>query len=137
VNFPEHIKRNFSKIYIAVAWTLMVIILLCIPGTMLPSEQGFSIPDFDKFVHIVLFGMLVFLWCFYLSTKNYHLKKLMILFFLVFLFSCALGISMEFIQKCCVPFRDYSEGDIIADMIGASIGYGICNIFLSAENNSP
>lgn len=60
----------------------------------------------------------------------------MILFFISFLFSDALGIAMEFIQKCCIPFRDYSEGDIIADMIGASLGYGICNIWLIEEKNS-
>jgi VanZ family protein len=103
---------------------------------MLPSEQGFSIPDFDKFVHVALFGGLVFLWCFYFSSKKYPTKKLMVLFFLSFLFSNALGISLEFVQKCCIPFRDYSEGDIIADMIGASLSYGVCNIFLAVEENA-
>ena len=136
VNFIDRIKKVLTKIYIPVAWTLVIIILLSIPGSMLPNEQGFSIPDFDKFVHIVLFGVLVFLWCFYFNSKKYPLKKLMLLFFLTFLFSNALGIGMEFVQKYWIPFRDYSEGDIIADMIGAGFSYGICNIWLIGEKNS-
>jgi len=136
VKLIETIKKLLSQVYLASAWTIAIIILLCIPGTMLPNEQGFSIPDFDKFVHATLFGGLVFLWCFYFSSKKYPTKKLIILFFLSFLFSNVLGIGLEFVQKCCIPFRDYSQGDIIADMIGASLGYGICNIFLIVEKNA-
>ena len=132
----EPIRKLLSKAYLASAWTIAIIVLLCIPGTMLPNEQSFSIPDFDKFVHVTLFGGFVCLWCFYFSSKKYSIKKLMILFFLSFLFSNALGIGLEFVQKCCIPFRDYSQGDIIADMIGASLGYGICNIFLIVEKNA-
>jgi VanZ family protein len=135
MNRSDLIRKLLRKIHIPIAWTLLIIILLCIPGTMLPSEEGFSVPNFDKFIHMVLFGVLVFLWCLYFRSKNYPLKKLTLLFFAAFLFSNVLGIGMEFIQRCCIPFRDYSEGDIIADMIGASIGYGICNIFLIEEKN--
>jgi len=136
MNFSESIKKTLSKVYVPIAWTLVIIILLALPGSVLPEEKGFKIPEFDKFVHFTLFGMMVFLWCFYFNSKKYRLKKLTVLFFLVFLFSNALGIGMEFIQRCCIPFRDYSEADIIADMIGASISYGICNIFLIGEKNA-
>jgi hypothetical protein len=37
---------------------------------------------------------------------------------------------MEFLQKCCIPLRDYDEADIIADMVGAGIGYGLSNLLL-------
>ncbi|HVM86536.1 MAG TPA: VanZ family protein [Puia sp.] len=136
MNFSTHIQILLSKIYIPVFWTIVVVFLLCIPGTMLPNEQNFSIPYFDKIVHMILFGMFVFLWCFYLNGRHYNSKRLVLLFFIVFILAEALGIAMEFVQKCCVPFRDFSKGDIIADLLGAGIAYGICNTFLIGENNS-
>jgi VanZ family protein len=44
--------------------------------------------------------------------------------------SNGLGISMEFVQKYWIPGRDYDLGDIIADMFGAGLGYGISNLLL-------
>jgi VanZ family protein len=136
VNLYDRIKNPLSKSYIAIAWTVMIVILLALPGSMLPDEQGFKIPNFDKIVHISLFGMMVFLWCFYFSTKKIALKKLLLIFFVVFLCANALGIGMEFVQKYWIPLRDFDEADIIADMIGAGIAYGICNIWLIGKKNS-
>jgi VanZ family protein len=106
------------------------LILLCLPGSVLPNEQGFKIPEFDKFVHVVLFGGFVFLWCLFYSAKKLPQKKLLLLFFYIFIIAVVYGIGMEFAQKYWIPFRDYSEKDIIADMIGAGLGYGISNITL-------
>jgi VanZ family protein len=132
----DRIKKPLSKIYIPLAWTLMILILLAMPGNMLPSEQGFSIPNFDKMVHFTLFGALVFFWCFYFYSKPITVKKLLLIFFIVFLCAGILGIGMEYVQKYFIPFRDFEEGDIIADIIGASIAYGICNVWLIEEKNS-
>jgi VanZ family protein len=41
----------------------------------------------------------------------------------------ALGIGMEFVQKYWIPFRDFDTEDIIADMIGAGLAYGVSNIY--------
>ncbi|MBS1946706.1 MAG: VanZ family protein [Bacteroidetes bacterium] len=129
-----HIRALLNKIYVPVLWTLVVITLLCLPGTVLPEEQGFSIPYFDKFIHTTLFGGLVFFWCLYLSSKTYSLKKKLLLFFIFFLASSMLGIGLEFVQKCCIPLRDFSKGDIIADLIGAGFGYGLSNYLFIEEN---
>lgn len=126
-------KKYFSKLFFPVAWTLIILILLMMPGNMLPDESHFKIPNFDKVVHISLFGGFVFLWCLYINTKNFPQAKNLKIFFAVFAIGISLGISMEFVQKYFIPFRDFSLGDIIADIIGASIAYGICNIFLVEE----
>jgi VanZ family protein len=136
MNLIDLIRKLLSKRYIALAWTLMIVILLSLPGSMLPSEQGFSIPNFDKVVHITLFSVMVFLWCFYFHSKKIALKKLLLIFFIVYLCANVLGIGMEYVQKYFIPFRDFEEGDIIADMIGAGIAYGVCNIWLIEEKNS-
>jgi VanZ family protein len=126
----NHLKKYLGKIYSPIAWTFIVILLLSLPGTMLPNESRFSIPQFDKFVHITLFGGFVLLWNFYLRTRRLSAKKLLRWFFLIFMLGNALGIGMEFVQKYWIPFRDFDTADIIADMIGAAIAYGISNIFM-------
>ena len=126
-------KKYFGKIFFPIAWTIIILILLMMPGNMLPDESHFKIPNFDKVVHISLFGGFVFLWCLYINTRNFSQIKNLKIFFAIFSIGIILGISMEFVQKYFIPFRDFSLGDIIADMIGASIAYGICNIFLTEE----
>ena len=96
---------------------------------MVPEEKNFEIPSFDKFVHFILFGVLVFLWCFYYFTKKTALKKSLVIYFIIFFLSCTLGISLEYVQKYFIPNRDFELGDIIADLIGSSVAYGFCNIF--------
>ncbi|MBN8855921.1 MAG: VanZ family protein [Sphingobacteriales bacterium] len=123
------LKKYLGKIYSAIGWTFMVILLLSLPGSMLPNESHFSIPQFDKFVHITLFGGFVLLWNFYLSTRPLSTKKLLRWFFFIFMVGNALGIGMEFVQKYWIPFRDFDTVDIIADMIGAGVGYGVSTIF--------
>jgi VanZ family protein len=124
------INRLFGTAFLAVAWTILIQILLCIPGSDLTKTGLFSIPNFDKFAHIVLFGSFVGLWCYYFYLKKKPAGRLKTLFFLVFLIAAANGIIMEFVQRDYVPNRSFDEGDIIADLITSSIAYGVCNIKL-------
>ena len=122
-------KKYLGNVYFPIAWTLIIAILLSLPGTMLPNEQRFILPQFDKYVHISLFGGFVFFWNFYLSKRSLSSHQLLRWFFLIFILANVFGIGMEFVQKCCIPFRDFDTEDIIADMIGAGVGYGISNIY--------
>jgi VanZ family protein len=124
------INRLFGTVFLSVAWTILIQILLCLPGSDLPSAGLFSIPNFDKFAHVVLFGGFVGLWCYYFYLKKKPAKSLKTLFFLVFLIAAANGIIMEFVQRYYIPNRSFDEGDIIADLISSSIAYGICNMKL-------
>jgi len=105
-------------------------ILLCLPGNNFPSTGLFALPQFDKFVHVILFGGLVGLWCFFLRSKIADQDKCKRLFFLVFLLTAANGIGIEYIQYYFIPFRSFDNGDIIADLLASSIAYGICNVKL-------
>ena len=129
-------KKYLSKLYIAVSWTAIVLILLSLPGSVFPNESHFRIPNFDKIVHIGLFGDLVFFWCLYINTKKFPLQKLLILFFYVFCIGCFIGIIMEYVQKYFIPFRDFDTADMVADMIGAGIAYGVANIYLIVERDA-
>ena len=123
------LNKYLGNVWIPVIWTLFVTYLLCIPGDMLPSETHFFIPNFDKLVHISLFGGFVLLWNFYLSKRSAVTSRLLRWYFLIFVAGNVFGIGMEFMQKYYIPYRDFSTEDIIADMIGAGLGYGISNIF--------
>ncbi|HEY4060284.1 MAG TPA: VanZ family protein [Puia sp.] len=124
------LQKYFGKLFFPLAWTLIIGVLLALPGSMLPNEQKFSIPQFDKFVHIGLFGGFVFLWNLYKSNRLTNLHRLLRWFFIVFIIACAYGIGMEFVQKYWIPGRDFDEADIIADMIGAGLAYGFSHLWL-------
>lgn len=127
INF---LKKYFHHIFYPIAWTIIVLILLTLPGSMLPQEKAFSIPNFDKLVHMGLFGGFVLLWSLYFNKKIISQKKLLVIFFRIFIIGGLYGATTEFIQRY-IPSRDFDIADILADVAGAAIAYGIANIFLS------
>lgn len=111
-------------------------VVLCLPGSTIPDTKGFPIPEFDKIVHIFLFGALVGLWCFFLSKRSMDDKKLKGAFFIVYLLAAFNGIIIEFIQRDFIPNRSFDQGDIIADVLSASIAYGICTLQLTGRTSA-
>lgn len=125
------LKKYLGRLFIPIIWSLIIGILLAMPGNMLPSETNFAIPQFDKLVHIGLFGGFVSLWNLYLSNQpDVPAAKLLRRFFYVFILANIYGIGMEFVQKYFIPFRDFDTSDMVADMIGAGIAYGLSNLLL-------
>jgi VanZ family protein len=112
----------------ALAWTLLIFILLTIPGKMLPDENQLTIPNLDKLVHIILFGCFVFLWSFYFASRKDLHTRINKKFFSIFMIACFLGIAMEFVQKYLIPNRDFDIYDIAADVIGAAVGFLIVRL---------
>jgi VanZ family protein len=124
------LKKYFSSLVFPVIWTLIIIILLSLPGRMLPSETGFRIPNLDKLVHMGLFGGFVFLWALYTTKRTADHHTLLRAFFVYYIIANFFGYGMELVQKYWIPGRDYDLADVIADMAGAGIAYGICNLGL-------
>lgn len=122
MQIPHVLYRILSHRFPAIIWTLIIFILLALPGKMLPNEQHFSIPQLDKLVHIVLFGSFVFLWSFYFSTKNPK-ANLQGRYMRITIIACLYGIAMELVQKYFIPNRDFDIYDIAADIVGAFGGY--------------
>jgi len=80
---------------------------------------------------MILFGGFVLLWSIYFNKKIINQKKLLVVFFRIFILASVYGASTEFIQKYFIPSRDFDVADILADVAGAAIAYGISNVFLS------
>ncbi len=124
------IKRLLSNIFYPIAWTIAIQVLLCLPGSTLPSEGLFSIPHLDKIVHVILFGGFTGVWCYYYYLKGKSPESLKTIFFVIYLLAAVNGIVLEYVQRNYIPNRSFDEGDIIADVIASSIAYGICSIKL-------
>ncbi|HMU45552.1 MAG TPA: VanZ family protein [Chitinophagaceae bacterium] len=109
-------KKTITIIIPAIAWLLLSFYLLTLPGTQLPQEDWLDKIWIDKWVHIAMFGLLVWLWCRVFVKKS---KR----FFLAICIACILyGIAMEFVQKYLVINRSFDIGDIVADAVGSSLG---------------
>jgi VanZ family protein len=119
----KRLQKLLSKNTPALLWTLFILLLMAIPGNMLPHEEETFIPNLDKLVHATLFGSFVFLWSVYYATrkeKNNHSNSR---FVLIVIIACLYGVGTELMQKYLIPNRDYDVFDIMADSIGAVLGF--------------
>ncbi len=106
----------------ALAWFVLITVLLTIPGNNLPSEDWLDKIYFDKWVHIGLFSILSFLlcWWWYKSQRPVASWRRA---FIYSIFACIIyGISMEFVQKYLVSNRSFDVYDIVADSVGSALG---------------
>jgi len=104
-------------------WMILVTILLILPGSAFPQENWMSKLWLDKWIHIGLFAVMVFLWCWSLTGNEKEKALLQNRFLWITLFAFAYGTGMEFVQKYFVANRSFDIGDIAADGIGALTGW--------------
>src|SRR5436305_13094916 len=119
----QRLQKLLSKNTTARFWTLFILILMAIPGNMLPKEEKTFIPNLDKLVHATLFGSFVFLWSIYYATrkeKNNHSPSRYVLILII---ACLYGVATVLMQKYLIINRDYDIYDILADSIGAVLGF--------------
>jgi hypothetical protein len=113
------IKRLCTWKLLPVSWTLLTIILLCLPGSAIPGDGVFATKGLDKIVHMVLFGGIVFLWAFNLYFRRADQQKWRNAVAVLTVCSIVLGIVLEFLQLYYIPNRSFDGYDIIADSAGA------------------
>lgn len=106
----------------AIAWFIISVILLTLPGSAFPDENWLGDIYFDKWVHIGMFAMMVFLCCWAAYKTKINRQKLFRYFLFFAIAALLYGIVMEFVQKYCIPNRSFDVGDIIADGIGCLAG---------------
>ena len=113
------IKRLCTARFLPITWTLLIIILLCLPGSTIPGDGVFSIPDLDKAVHVLLFGGFVIGWGFNLYFRRADTQKWRKTIIMLTVCSICLGIVLEFLQLWFIPNRSFDGMDIVADSAGA------------------
>lgn len=105
----------------AIGWIILCTILLTLPGSSFPKEDWLDKIWFDKWVHIGLFAAIVVTWCWgvFKNGSENPAKH----FLQITLLAIIYGIAMEFVQKYLVVNRSFDMADIIADAVGAYVGY--------------
>jgi VanZ family protein len=124
------IRNLSSRLVTPVLWTLLIIVLLSVPGSAIP-KVSIGLKHVDKLVHFILFGIFPVLWSYYFIQRRgkTNSNQLIILFCVI---SILFGISLEYVQHYFVVNRDFDVVDIIADSLGAIV-FGI--VLILVERN--
>ena len=109
-------SKFFRYKSIAIAWFIIMCVLFFLPGSDLPQANWLDAIYFDKWVHIGLFAVLIFLWRSSFDLDFNHYNWVLLLSALLY------GLSVEFIQKYWVPNRSFDLYDLLADMTGSVLG---------------
>ncbi len=115
-------RITIKSFWPAIIWLILSSVAFCLPGSALPTNDWFGVIQLDKWIHVGLFTVMIFLWCvplFHRPGINLSLTKLFL--WIAVAFFCY-GILMEFIQHFFVSNRSFDMGDIAADAAGCLIG---------------
>ncbi|MGN6267418.1 MAG: VanZ family protein [Ginsengibacter sp.] len=117
-------KISFAYFLPGIAWFFVVGLLTLMPARDVPEVGWFDkIPDFDKFVHAVLFGGLVILFAIPLFKSQISFRQKVNYAIRVSIAVIVWGITIEFLQKFFVPSRDFDLLDWAADTLGVIVAF--------------
>ncbi len=111
-------ELSLKKFIPGIIWFIVVVILTTMPGKDIPQSELFF-KNFDKLVHIGIFGLLALLFCWPFYKTTVPNKKKILYFIVIALFTSAVGYSIELIQKYWTDGRGYDLMDWLADSAGA------------------
>ncbi len=122
-NRPSTVGIRVINFLPGIAWFLLGLILICLPGKDVPKADFLDAINFDKIVHSVLFGGIVFLFCLPFKKTGYSRQEKLQLFIKITLATCVWGLTTEFIQRYFIPGRQFDLLDWAADSFGAVVAY--------------
>jgi VanZ family protein len=114
---------KFFKFLPAIGWFLLSLFLLCLPGGKIPRFPWLSVIYADKWIHIFLFLILYLLFARPLQKSTLGESRIKWWLNYLLIACIAYGILMEFVQKYWIPYRSFEIGDILADSMGALLGF--------------
>lgn len=104
------------RLLLAIAAFIFFSILFCLPGSSIPKDDWLGKIWADKWVHIGIFTVLVFLWSFALEVAA------LTGFIMILMISVLYGLLVEVVQHRFIPNRSFDYGDLLADFIGSITG---------------
>ena len=110
----------------AVLWGLLIFVLTCVPGTVLPKLPSYvDLFQPDKLAHIFIFAVFFILLVRGLRRKDTPASVFHNAIILAFLISlCVAGLT-ELLQEFVIPKRTASPWYFIANVAGCFIGWGV------------
>jgi VanZ family protein len=107
---------------LAIFWLILITFLLCLPGSAIPHENWLDRIWADKWVHIILFTILVILWARVMGKNSPSKKKRVTKLIMLGSLASAYGLGMEFIQLYFIENRSFDGWDVVADLMGVATG---------------
>ncbi len=121
---PKVIRQQDYPFF-ALGWAIVITLVSSIPHLQIKSAVG--IPEFDKYVHVIIFGILAYLLS---GTIQGHLNswKKYSQILIVFCFIVVFGFLDE-LHQSTVAGRSSSWRDLVADGFGGLIGASLYQFF--------
>jgi VanZ family protein len=113
--FAKHMRWSLS-------WAILILILCAIPGRDLPQISALELLNFDKFVHALLFFVLILL-----TVNGFKRQASFALLYrspkIISLFLCVIyGGLLEIMQGAVFSERTADIFDFIANSFGCTVG---------------
>lgn len=106
----------------AFAWMMLILLIIAMPGSSLPITDFWSLLKFDKFVHLAIFAILVFLLLIGFNKQNTIPKlKIEASFYAIWIGFAYSGLT-EILQGLLFTQRTADVFDFIANCIGCLCG---------------
>jgi len=120
---------TLKKFIPGIAWFFFVTVLLCLPGSDLPTVGSwFDYIQFDKWVHVGLFAILSFLFMRPVIRSDWSRKEKWNHCVRIAIATSLYGIAGEVMQKYFVPGRSFDMVDWGADTLGAIVALVYCKL---------
>ena len=121
---------GIKKFVPAIVWFFVVLFLVTIPGNDLPTPDNWMIAiDYDKLIHIGVFGFLAFLFMYPFGKSSLPSKQKLHYFIRFALATIVWGYTTEVLQKFYIPGRSYDLADWLADSIGGISALLFCKFY--------
>ena len=115
----KSLLESKQLLVVCILYSVFITIIFLLPTKEIP-KLFFTFIPIDKLVHVVIFLVLTFLWLFYVNSVLNDIKPIVLFFILaVCLFY---GILIEVTQELYVSSRGAEVLDVIADLLGSSLG---------------
>ena len=109
----------FRNNLLTIIWSIVIIVLCCIPGKEFPEASIFEIPHLDKIVHFTFYFILSII-----GVKGIS-KQTKSPFLFILLYGVLLGVLIETAQHYSIPFRDGNIYDALANSLGSVLGLAV------------
>ena len=127
----QQLRKYLTTKWPAIIWSAIIFLLLVMPPLHINQEKQLEFSGLDKTIHFLLFGIMVWLWGYYLKTISSTRKNLVLQLLLIAIIVSFYGIVMEFVQDWVG--RDFDVWDMVADAAGSFAGY----IVLLVQKEDP
>jgi VanZ family protein len=111
------LKRSKILILAAAGWTLFIPLLSLLPPSFFKAAGSMGrVPGMDKLIHAFLYGVQTILLIAAWRTRNRPVGRAFLMN--VALASGAYGLLMEVLQRVLTDCREFSWGDVAANLAG-------------------